>query len=440
MSNRRQVLALLAATGATSIAGCGSQGADTAYPESEPQAAEIKIAPEDVGGSGAFGYGVEMSADGSTAVIGAPYENESTGAAYVYSRPTGEWEQQARLVAEDQEGIVRFGRSTGVSADGSTIVIRAPENESQTGTVGGPVYVFARSTGEWERQAKFTAFDGDDSDGFGRAIDMTPDGNTVMVGATGSRRSPDGESGTVYVFVRSSSGDWTQQTTITAPDGDSGDAFGSGVTVARDGSTVVIGAVGYEDPHGKYAGSAYIFTEMDGEWSQQTKLTAADGDSNDGFGLKVGISADGSTVLVAARNDEDPNGLLAGSVYAFTQSNGDWQQQAKLLPNDDGGLFGDSIGLSADGNTAVIGASENAVASGPFGGAVYLFRQSGSEWSQQRRIAAPDGDEDDVFGSSVGLSADGTVVVVGAPLDEDPNGDSGGSAYILPTDGDGNLL
>lgn len=57
-----------------------------------------------------------------------------------------------------------------------------------------------------------------------------------------------------------------------------------------------------------------------------TKLVAADGDKNDAFGGSVAVSADGTTAVVGAVRDEDPNGEEAGAAYVFDRSGGSWRQ------------------------------------------------------------------------------------------------------------------
>lgn len=109
----------------------------------------------------------------------------------------------------------------------------------------------------------------------------------------------------------------SQQAKLAADDGDSEDFFGGVVTLSDDGSTALIGAFDDEDPNGDRAGSAYVFSQSNGSWQQQTKLTADDGDSDDEFGRAVTLSGDGSTALIGARSDEDPNGFFAGSAYVF---------------------------------------------------------------------------------------------------------------------------
>ena len=85
-------------------------------------------------------------------------------------------------------------------------------------------------------------------------------------------------------------------------------------------------------------------------------------------------------------------------------------QQAKLTASDGATLdvFGVSVALSSDGDTAIVGAR----------GAVYVFTRSGSSWSQQQKLTASDSDANDCFGWSVALSSNGNTAIVGAYLAE----------------------
>jgi hypothetical protein len=118
------------------------------------------------------------------------------------------------------------------------------------------------------------------------------------------------------------------------------------------------------------------------------KLTANDeqksttlGIAGGQFGHSVALSADGKTAIVGGNNDRSGY----GAAWVFTRSGSSWTQDGhRLAPSGNVGEahFGDSVALSADGKTALIGGSE-------FGGglgAVCIFVRSGSGWTQQTRI------------------------------------------------------
>lgn len=123
-----------------------------------------------------------------------------------------------------------------------------------------------RASSTWTQRAKLVADEGDDVQSFGRSIAL--DGTTALVGS----------SGIAYAYTETDNG-WENQAKLTADDQEDGDFFGQ--TVALDGDTALVGARHDDDPNGNHAGSAYVFTPADGEWTQQAKLAAADGETRD---------------------------------------------------------------------------------------------------------------------------------------------------------------
>ena len=174
-------------------------------------------------------------------------------------------------------------------------------------------------------------------------------------------------------------------------------------------------------------------TQSKRPWSQYRKLTADDGDSGDFFS-EVSLSADGETALIGAWGDEDPHGLDAGSAYVFERSNGEWTQQQKLTSDDgdQGDQFGRTLSLSSDGATALIGAAEKGGdPTGTFAGSAYIFTRSGGDWTQQQKLIPGDGNLAIHSGADVSLSSDGTTVLVGADGTRNTNDDHNGAAYVF---------
>jgi hypothetical protein len=163
--------------------------------------------------------------------------------------------------------------------------------------------------------------------------------------------------------------------------------------------------------------------QSDDDWSQQAKLVPDDGDEGDRFAADVAVSGDGATAVIGAQFDEEPNG--AGSAYVFNWDGDSWNQQTKLFAddgNEDSARFGEYLGISSDGTTAVIGAPSDDDPNGGNAGSAYVFNRDGGSWSQQTKLFADDGDDVDRFGTSVSVSSDGTTAVIGAQGDEDHAG------------------
>ena len=304
------------------------------------------------------------------------------------------WTQQQELKAFDGAAGDYFGGCISVSGD--TAVIGAPgKNGFQ-----GAAYVFVQSGGVWSLQQELTASDGAPNDQFGAIPSVS--GDTALIAAMGKN----GGQGAVYVFVRSG-GVWKQQQELTASDGAPGDNLGYFVSVS--GSTAVIAAPGKN----AFQGAAYVFAQSGGTWSQQQKLTAADGAANDQFGVSVSVS--GNTLLIGAPFKtvaSNPNVYLQGAAYVFVESGGVWSLQQELTASDS--ATGDFLGysVSVSGDTAVIGASKMTRNSNAHQGVAYVFAQGGGLWSQQQELTASDGVAGDYFGGFASVS--GNTAVIGA--------------------------
>jgi hypothetical protein len=243
---------------------------------------------------------------------------------------------------------------------------------------------------------------------FGISVALSADGNTALVGGSHA----------AWVFMRSR-GTWTQQgSKLTASDETGASGFGSSVALSADGNTALIGGL----VDNSNTGAAWVFTRSGSTWTQQgSKLTASDETGQGHFGSSVALSSDGNTALIGGPADNSNT----GAAWVFTRSGSTWTQQgSKLTASDEsmGGMFGYSVGLSADGNTALIGGPENVAlgSSGVISGAAWVFTRSGSAWSQQgpKLTASDQAGLLAVFGWSVALSSDGSTALIGGPLDK----------------------
>ncbi len=274
--------------------------------------------------------------------------------------------------------------------------------------------------------AKLLADDGGAQNRLGFSVSIS--GDTAVVGAWADDDNGF-SSGSAYIFTRSG-GVWTQQAKLLPSDARVIQRFGWSVSISADGDTALIGAV-WDDDNGDFSGAAYIFTRSGGVWTQQAKLLPSDGATDDLFGNSVSITDDGDTVLIGARGDG--GGFFFGSAYVFTRSFGPWVQLAKLLPADLdlGDAFGTSVSISGD--TAVIGAPGDDD-NGEQSGSAYVFTQSGIFWTQQAKLLPSDGATADGFGTSISISGDGDTALIGAFFDDD-NGNDSGSAYVFTRSG-----
>src|SRR2546425_5221131 len=172
------------------------------------QAAYVKASNPRAGAQ--FGYAVALSSDGTTLAVGAQMEESAAaginghqddhstygaGAVYVYTRRGDAWSQQAFIKASNPGQDDQFGFNVSLSADGNTLAVSAPyEDSAATGIDGdqadnsmpnsGAVYVFGRTGSTWAQQAYIKASntgEADEGDQFGYSIGLTSDGNNLVV-------------------------------------------------------------------------------------------------------------------------------------------------------------------------------------------------------------------------------------------------------------------
>jgi len=88
--------------------------------------------------------------------------------------------------------------------------------------------------------------------------------------------------------------------------------------VSISGDTIVVGAVYDDDNSRSDSGSAYVFSRTSsGSWTRSAKLTAgADAGSSDYFGFSVSISGD--TMVIGAIFGDDDNCFDSGSAYEYS--------------------------------------------------------------------------------------------------------------------------
>lgn len=368
-------------------------------------------------------FGVAVALSGDTAIVGAYFDDNAAGtgagSAYVYTRSNGAWQQQAKLMPSSAPESGMFGWSVAIKDD--TVLVGAVLSNGS-----GAVYVFNRVGTVWAEQAMLVAADAGADDYFGWSVALDTD--IAVIGAALDDTSAGIDSGSAYVFVRSG-GVWSQQTQLLPSDAAAGDGFG--LAVALSGAGALIGAPFDDNSTGADSGSAYMYTSNLGAWSEQAKLTAADGAAGDQFGGAVALLD--ARALVGAWQDDTAAGADAGSVHVFERSAGLWNATARLTASDAAAsdFFGESVALGVD--TVVVGAFSHGTAAAQDAGAAYVYTSSGNQWLEQAQLRQADPAEGDNFAGSVAIS--GTTVLAGCNYDDNDAGIDAGSATVFTGSG-----
>lgn len=427
----------------------------------------VKLTASDGAVSDQFGYSVAITDNGGYIIVGSAYEeNTSIGSAYIFVKEENTWTQQARLIASDGLDYDNFGMSVDISSDGSYAVIGA-RNESKgcgaayilnriddtwtqeiklvdedtipvfnlhdgqavlsgDGNYGlypsnkNSCYVYAKVDNEWIKQAELS------STGYYDHRLISHDGSYAVIADISAVIDGVEYQGAVYVYSRSGS-TWTQQAKIIASDGAYGDEFGKGLVVSADFSEIIIGSPDAKIGSKYYQGAVYVYSRSGSTWTQKAKLVASDGAQNDGFGYSIDILNDDTYLAIHC-------GMNNSKTYIYINIEGTWTQQTVLV--DNGIKYGASY-ISPDVDFIV----GRRIASGSWTGGnnigyVAIFTRSGSTWSVEAILTSDPSDFKDYFGLDIVISDDrNTIIVTAINADISGNTDQGAVYIFVKSEG-----
>lgn len=364
-----------------------------------------------------FGSSLVTSKDGSLIAVGAPLNDENGSESghvkfFRYFEGNSMWIPVGENIVGDFKGD-RSGFAMDMSGDGDVVVIGSFRN-SRYNHLGGQVRIFRNINGEWVQEGDLY---GTVDDGFfGYTVAISRDGKKIIAGA------PKIGDGLVRVFeYREVSSDgnpkWDQiGGDIKAPGASFGsENFGHSVGMNEDGNIIAVGAI-YFDNGDIYnpPGLVRVYKySADGQFVQQGQNLVGD-NGYDSFGWSIALSGDGKKVIVGSPKS------ISGSafIYRFNEEN-KWDQAGGVITGEApyGDEAGSSVAISDDGDIVVVGSNRNRDA-GDDAGHVRVFRFIEEQWVQQGQtlISRAPGAK---FGESVAISPDGKRVIVGAPQTAD---------------------
>lgn len=370
-----------------------------------------------------FGIRLAVSADGTTALVSAPGVAGGSGAVYVFHvSAAGSWASSSTPVATLTSGKRHgdFGDPVALSADGTTAFVGAPLNGSFR---AGAVFVFHVS-GEaaWASASTPTAtLTISHSFFFGSAVAISHDGTTLVTGAETSN----GDAGGAYIFHVSAEDAWVSSSNPTAflsNAAESGADSGVGAVVAMsgDGTTALLSDAGADSG----AGGAYVFhAPSEAGWATSSTPTAilsdANGSENNALGDSLALSGDGTTAFLG---DPGVNGQI-GAIDVFQASAEDaWASSSAptaVLTNGSGELYdelGAFVRVATDGETVV---ATSLRVEGKAGAAYVFHVPDEGAWTSSAAPTATLTDSarvpKDFMGAGLAISGDGATVLVGAP-------------------------
>lgn len=327
------------------------------------------------------------------------------------------------------------GRS--VAAAGSWIVVGAPGANIEGQVDRGAAWVFKR-TGDstWAPEAALLDPLGAAGDSFGLSVAIDdpalrgdPGDPVAIVGALGDDVAGKVDAGSASIF-RLVDGLWVFEQTLIASDGLPNDEFGRSVAIRGDLAMVGSWDAGLFDQ-----GAVYVFRRTaSGLWQQTQKLTAPGAATGDHLGTSIALDAAGARAIAGAWGD-DAGASNGGSAVVWRRSNGGtfvFEQELVGSNLDAGDELG--RGVAIDGDLAVVGGW---AFWGDGRGTARVFRRSGTVWTEEAALDAPDGSTDDYFGFAVACGRSeapdgaGDLVACGAWADDVAGTTNQGSVWVF---------
>ena len=421
-----------------------------------------RLFADDVSRSGASGFSVAIS--GHTAVVGAPKDRNNRGAVYVFVRKKVQnaivWEPQAKLMAARSKIRDSFGWS--VAIEGDTIVVGAPEYDSQKTPNVGTAYIFTRKGDHWAEQLRLRESD-KVGRGFGWGVDISGDYIVVnsYASAPGITKTSRGNFndfrafGMIYIYKRDLKGVWKEHQKIFGRDlGVSTLGFRIGIY----GKTIVAVSTAYsketEPKSCNYSGTknlVHIFTQDVTKWSLKQTLTPCDylkkdafekGDLNFGISLAIdGSPKLGTSIAIESRQR---NGGKERQIFVFNNKKGvadkpnfeKWHLEGIVQPGNDRNDF--FFETTTNGRLAISG--DKIIVGGGWilPGKAYVYERQrtlkGIVWEERQQITTADksGGPISQFGQAVAIDKD--TVLIGSPGHDrkQPNSNKGAVYVFTP--------
>ena len=299
--------------------------------------------------------GLTYSSDGNTLFVGNAYAYPPDGSVYIFTYTGSSWIYTSSITAASvnlngQNAFFGLGNITN-SRDGNTLIIGAPQYNNYNGIIK----VLTRSNNNWILTSSIqcpVAIE-NISAYFGIGNAMSPDGNTLFIGAPGTYYVNNYD-GIVKIYTYSA-GSWNNISSIECPvtlqgtgPGGRGANFGYSIAISPDGNTLFIGAT-----NANTDGVVLIYTYSAGSWNNTSSIPCPvilQGTTAK-WGYAIAISPDGSTLYIGSSSYYNSG---RANVEVYTYSAGSWNNTSSIVPTPDINIYaywGTSIAISYVKNT-----------------------------------------------------------------------------------------
>lgn len=361
---------------------------------------------------------IATDADGNTMVVGSA-TNSALGQYFGYAKVLdwngSQWIQRGQTINGSSlfEGT---GKAVDLTADGNTLVVSSPWGFNSLNWKCGVVRVFDWNSTQWIQRGNTIEGEGNTSpafrgDVFGMDVSITPDGNFLAIGAPSNTK----EVGVLQIQGHVRVYQWNGQSWAQMGqdiDGTVGlEEFGRSIEISADGTIVAVGSRSFRT-NGTTAeiGSVQTFAWNGTQWNELGVRLTGQG-SSDRFGSSVALSNDGLTLAVG---NQQTNGG-ASSIQIFTRNNNTWIPKGSPIIGVVNNIVGSMCSLNSDGS--IVGAGFQTANN--FEGIAKIAQWNGNDWIQVGSTLVPlSNNNTTAFGSEICLNANGSNVLIGSSSDE----------------------
>lgn len=409
------------------------------------------------------GKAISLNADATVLAVGAPGSPYMTtdpaqirdewipGSVYLFRKINGTWIQEQKLQAPEPENNDGFGNSMSLSSDGNTLSIGSyKENSSSLGVnsvannnkaLSGAVYVYSYTNSTWQQDAYIKPNYSYIFQLFGSSSKLSADGNTLVVGAPGSELNFTGPLSNpleaVYIFKKENDL-WYQQDYINEHSIGENINFGESVEINHDGTKIFVGApysdhINSDETVIKNTGLTFSYAlNADDQWEKVQTFSPTSLTRNYALGMSLSLSGNNEKLAVGSYSSYDNK----GEISLYNNINNQWGFHTSIKPSNPNTYntlkFSQDMTLNFDGTLLVVGAPSQRgplqgvnlptddSASNVSAGAAYVYKLQEGLWEESAYLKSANPDNSFKFGSAIGISLDGTTIVVGDPTDNSP--------------------
>ena len=325
-------------------------------------------------------FGVSVAINGDYAIVGAIWEDsnssgsgdsvDNAGAAYVFERANGTWDEVKFLKASNAGNGDNFGISVAIS--GNYAIVGAYWEDSDSSGSGdsvnnaGAAYVFERANGTWTEVKILKASDADENDNFGNSVAIS--GSYAIVGAKFESTTA-ASSGAVYIFEAPTTTITNfRLNTLSASTKPKFNKTGDKLTILSEQHFADLSSNGFVQ--------SYEYSTSDVSWNYLgNKIESAA--YNDISGGDIAFNNDGDIIAIGY-----PNATGSGANSGFTKIykyDSSWNQLGSTINGESAGDYsGTAVEMEASGNIIAIGSYNNTNLTG----VTRIYEYDESSWSK----------------------------------------------------------